>query len=135
MASRPDPQPRSPGKAAQAALALAQGKSMREAAQAVGVNEKTVRRWARGAKFRARVEALRAELTDQTLNRLAVCSSAAVAELARLMTSSANDSVRLGAARAILDKFPIMSEYFQLAERVRRLEQQGPPARGREQWG
>ena len=104
MASRPDPQPRSPGKAAQAALALAQGQSMRETAKALKVDEKTVRRWAKGPKFQARVEELRGELTAQTLNRLATCSAAAVAELARLMTTSANDSVRLGAARAVLDK-------------------------------
>lgn len=122
MVDRPPPEPREPGRAAQAAVMLAQGASVRSTAAKVGVSERTVHRWRTNPKFRARVEELRTEMTDQVVGGLVSASRAAVAELHRLMTQSGNDTVRLGAARCILDKLLLLHEHFELSERVKALE-------------
>lgn len=122
MVDRPEPEPRSPGKAALAALAIAQGSTMKAIAARLGLSERTIRRWAKTAAFKARVEALRSEYTDATLGRLADASSAAVGVLIDLMAEADTDSTRLAAAKAILDKLPIISEYADLARRIAELE-------------
>ncbi len=136
MVASPDPTPRNPGKAALAALALASGQSIRGTATAVGLNERTVRRWARAPTFKAKVERLRAEMTDQALGRLVGLAAGAAGVLGKLMLEADSDATRLAAAKAILDKLPIMSEYFDLLERLRVLEQreQRAEADGGQSW-
>ena len=81
-------------------LALAGGQTVRDAARAAGVGERTAtRRWA-DAGFRRRVARLRAELVERAAGQLADGMAEAAATLRRLLTAEA-ESVRLGAARSI----------------------------------
>lgn len=124
MVRRPDPTPRQPGKAAQAAVMLARGETMRATAAAIGVHERTVRRWAATPKFRGRVEEHRSAMISEAVGKLSVESAEAVAVLGRILRSKkASDMAKLSAARAILEKLPMMHEYFSLSERVRQLEE------------
>jgi transposase-like protein len=118
-------EPRDPGKGHLAALAIASGSSIRKVARDLGLDERTLRRWLKNAGFKAKVERYRAEFTSQTIGRLTAASSAAVGVLVKLMAEG-SEQVKLGAARAILDKLPIMSEYADLSERVRQLESTRP---------
>lgn len=120
---KPDPD-REPSKAARLALMVAQGESLRAGAKALGISDRTARRWAADPRFKERVDRLRAEMTTAAVGRLADASVEAVETLAKLMRGrKSSATVQLAAARAILEKLPIMSEFFDLSERVRQLEQ------------
>lgn len=124
--------PRSPSKAELLALAVASGEALLFAAKRLGIGVRTAKRWNADPEFRARVAALRAEHIERTLSRLSVSSAAAAAELARLMTQSTSETVRLAASKAILDRLPTLAEYFEYSERVRALERKAARAkRGR----
>lgn len=132
MVDRPDPTPRSPGKAARAAVALAQGRSIRATAAELEIGERTLRRWSKAPTFKARVDRLRAEMMDEVIGGLTDTSRAAVAELARLIRAGESDAVKLAACRAVLDKLPLISEYHDMAERVRAMEEQRGDRQGDE---
>jgi transposase-like protein len=123
MVDRPV-EPANPGKANLVALAIASGSSIRQTAKDLGLHESTIRKWMKNPSFKAKVEKYRCEFTDQTIGRLSAASSAAVGMLVKLMAEGESDQVKLGAARAILDKLPLLSEFADLTERLRRLEQQ-----------
>ena len=124
MVSALDPRPRDPGKGATAALMLATGQGIRATARALGLSERTVRRWSKAPSFRARVDQLRAEMHAEAVGKLASLAGRSVDVLAELMKASDSPTIRLTAARAVLDKLTMMSEFFDLSERVRQLEQQ-----------
>ncbi len=102
---------------------LARGLTLRDAAQAAGVSERTAYRRAADAGFRQQVGRMRADLLAQAVGCLADAATAAVATLRALREAEA-DSVRLGAARAILDAGMKGAELVDLAERVATLEEQ-----------
>lgn len=101
--------------------ALAAGATVRDAAERSGVGERTVyRRLADGA-FRRRVSAARAEFVDRAVGQLADAATAAVATLQALLTSP-SDSVRLSAARTILETGTRLRESAELEQRLTELE-------------
>ncbi len=136
MVAKHDPTPRNPSQAALLALAVASGESVRHAAARLGIAHRTAKRWAAGERFKARVQTLRAEFIDSALGRLTVLASGAVGVMGKLMAEADSDATRLAAAKAIIDKLPIMSEYFDLSERVKALEQreQRAEADGGQSW-
>jgi transposase-like protein len=84
------------------ALALAAGQTLRDAAQAVGIGERTAtRRWA-DADFRRRVADLRGAMVERAMGRMADAMTEAADTLRQLLHAEA-ESVRLGAARGILE--------------------------------
>jgi hypothetical protein len=88
------------------ALALARGATLRDAAAEVGVGERTAtRRWAEPT-FRGRVAALRQDMVARCLGRMA----------------DGSESVRLGAARAMLELGVKVRESVELGERLDELE-------------
>jgi hypothetical protein len=102
-------------------LALASGQTVRDAARAAGVGERTAaRRWADPA-FRRRVTRLRAELVERATGQLADGMAEAVATLRRLLTAE-GESVRLGAARSILELGNRLREAVELEGRLRAVE-------------
>jgi hypothetical protein len=126
MPSSPDtpPEPRNPSKAALLALAVASGEPLGKAARRLGIGERTAKGWNRNPKFRAKVAELRSALVSEAIGKLSSEASEAVAVLGRIIRSrKSSDVAKLAAARAILDKLPMMSEYFDLTERVRALEE------------
>jgi HEAT repeat protein len=105
------------------ALAVASGQSLRDAAGAVGVSERTAaRRWA-DADFRRRVSALRGDMVQRCVGRMAD-GMAEAADVLRQLLSAESESVRLGAARSLLELGVKLRESAELEERVAALERQ-----------
>jgi hypothetical protein len=104
------------------ALALATGQTLRAAAGAVGIGERTAtRRWA-DPGFRRRVAQLRGELVGLALGKLADGMADAAAKLRQLLDAQ-SEAVRLGACRAMLELGVKLRESVELEERLRDLEE------------
>ena len=110
-------------KNADAALvaALAGGATVGDAAATAGVGERTVYRRLEDAEFKRRVEEARAEILTGAMTRLSAAATSAVTTLTSLLGAE-SESVRLGAARSILDTALRWREQSELAERLFRLE-------------
>ena len=111
-------------------LALAGGQTVRDAARTAGVGERTAtRRWA-DPEFRHRVAGLRAEMVAQAAGQLADGMGEAVATLRRLLAADA-ESVRLAAARSILEIGNKLRETVELEARLQAIEERlGESQRG-----
>jgi hypothetical protein len=86
-------------------VALLANPTLADAAKSAGVSEQTARRRLRDPKFQARVEAAGSELIDAAVRALAGHIEEAVATLVDL-NRDAPPSIRLGAARTILELGP-----------------------------
>ncbi|HYT92365.1 MAG TPA: hypothetical protein VEL76_26865 [Gemmataceae bacterium] len=104
------------------ALAVATGQTLRDAAQAVGIGERTAaRRWA-DAAFRQRVAQLRGDLVQRSLGRVAD-GMAEAADVLRQSLAAESENVRLGAARSLLELGVKLRENVELEARLQALEQ------------
>ncbi len=92
-------------------LALAAGASVRDAAKKAGIGERTAYRHLDNEEFRRQLAALRSQLIDQAVGRLADAATAAADTLRELLDGEP-PQVRLGAARAIIG----LLSRFQAAE-------------------
>src|SRR4051794_11318261 len=99
------------------ALALAAGRTVADAARAAGGSVRAVYNWKRDPAFTARVAALRTELYAVAAGRLADLSGKAADVLGGLLDSGA-ETVRLQAAKAVLDVGPKIREAADLGEQV-----------------
>jgi hypothetical protein len=105
-----------------AALALARGCTTAEAAEESGAAKRTILAWsATLPAFRRRVQALRGEMTGQALGRM-VNNMNQAAEKLRSLLEAESETVRLGAARSILELGIKFRETVELEERVAELE-------------
>ena len=103
--------------------ALARGLTLKEAARQAKVGETTAwRRWQEPA-FRQAVAEQRGALLGKASGVLAEATGRAAETLAELLGAEAA-SIRLAAARAVLDQATRMAELLDLAERVGKLEAQ-----------
>jgi hypothetical protein len=102
--------------------ALASGCTLRDAASRAGVSERTVRVRLADPSFRARLDQARAEALDRAVAALNSASRAAVSTLEALLYAD-SESVRLGAAKAILEAGARMRETLELERRVAQLEE------------
>ena len=97
---------------------MASGQTLRDAARAAGVGERTAtRRWADPA-FRLRVSELRGEMVGQALGRMADGMTEA-ADVLRGLLAAENEVVRLGAARSLLTLCVKLRESVELEKQVR----------------
>jgi hypothetical protein len=102
------------------ALALASGQTLRDAAPAAGVSERTAgRRWVDPA-FRRRVSELRGEMVQRSLGRMADGMSEA-ADVLRKLLAAESETVRLGAARSMLELGVKLRESVTFAEEMAEL--------------
>jgi hypothetical protein len=85
-----------------AAVALASGKTVAEAAAAASVDERTVYNWLTEPDFTAHVAELRSAAVREAVNKLAAQMSASVDVLAGLLASTSETTRRLTAV-AILE--------------------------------
>jgi hypothetical protein len=83
--------------------ALAAGATAEEAAETAHVSARTVRRRLSDPEFARRVDHARAAMLDSALGRLSAGASSAVDTLADLQAPDRPPSVRLGAAKAMLE--------------------------------
>jgi len=105
-----------------AALALAAGESVRVAARKSGAGERTIKAWtATVPAFSKRVSELRAEMTNMAVGRLADGMAVAADTLTDLL-SAKSETVRLGAARALLELANKLRDVVELEPRLAALE-------------
>lgn len=106
-----------------AALSLATGKTQSEASTDSGAGVRTIKTWiTQHSGFADRVRELRVELTSRALGRLTNDMVIAADTLGYLCSQGQSESVRLGAARAILELSTKIRESAELEERVSTLE-------------
>ena len=120
--------------------ALAGGASHQEAAALAGVSERTAYRRLEDPAFRQQLAGARSELIARATGRLAAACSAAAATLAGLLKAD-SETVRLGAARSILELAIKLRDAEELEARIATLEEQAElrkrqePSRGVRSWG
>jgi hypothetical protein len=83
--------------------ALAAGTTIGDAAQAAGLSRRTVARRLEEDEFRALVATARAEMFGRAVGILAEAAAGAAQTLHDLAVSGGSETVRLGAAKVILD--------------------------------
>src|SRR5262249_48977538 len=110
-----------PGKNFALAQALALGASTSDAAQQVGISDRTVRRKLARPAFRKLVAELRCQLFAASLGRMAENLSRASDSLAALLDES-DPAVRLRAARAILSLSMRLRDSVDVSDRLNELE-------------
>ena len=103
------------------ALALAGGQTLRAAAEAAKIAERTATRRMADPAFRRRVTELRGDMVQRSLGRMAEGMSEA-ADVLRQLLAAKSESVRLGAARSLLELGVKLRESVELEERLRALE-------------
>lgn len=103
--------------------ALACGGTVEAAAKTAGVSVPTVRRRLAEPAFRKAVEEARAESVSRAVARLSATSTLA-ADCLRELLKAKSETVRLGAARAILELGAKYREAEDLAVRLAELERQ-----------
>jgi hypothetical protein len=94
---------------------------VRKAAEVANVKERTLYAWLKNDDFQAAYREARREATQQAIARLQSASSAAVSVLCQLMANG-TPSVKLGAARTILEMAIETLKIEDLAARVAALE-------------
>jgi type II secretory pathway component PulF len=104
--------------------ALACGATVEAAARSAGVSESTVYRRLRQPAFSQRLQEVRADMVQRTSAMLTASGMEAVKTLLALQQASTPASVRLGAARAILEIGLKVREVADLERRLSALEQQ-----------
>ena len=103
--------------------ALAGGATVKEAAHRAGVAECTAHRRLDDPEFRRQVDAARTEMIASAVGTLAKASTAAAVTLATLLGKEQPPSIRLGAARSILELGSKLRETQELEERIAALEE------------
>jgi transposase len=101
--------------------ALAAGHSIKEAAKIAGVGERTAHRRLDDPAFKERVSEMRTEFLSEAVGRLSDATTEAAKTLRSLLESK-SDSVRLSAARSILEFAPKLRETVELERRLAALE-------------
>jgi hypothetical protein len=104
------------------ALALAAGRTLRDAAAGAGIGERTAARRRADPGFRRRVDELRADLVARALGRLADGMTEAADVLRALLAAGTPPAVRLGAARSLLELGCRLRESVELEARLTALE-------------
>jgi len=104
------------------ALALASGSTTAQAARKCGCSERTAHRRLEDPAFRQTVAHLRGELVARAAGLLAAKVSAAARTLRDLLTAK-SETVRLGAARSILELAARFRESLDIDARLRQLEE------------
>ncbi len=114
---------RTPESVEQAAVALAGGATVEQAAALAGISHDTLRRWRRNPKFRARVSQLRDDMTRAAVGRLAATCCEASDKLGALVRSG-DEKVALSASKTVLEMLLKAREQLELSERLEALERQ-----------
>ena len=104
------------------ALAVASGQTLRDAAAANGIGERTATRRRADAAFRRRVAELRGDMVGRALGKMADGMADAADVLRQLLAAGTPPAVRLGAARSLLERGTKLRESVELETRLAELE-------------
>jgi hypothetical protein len=117
----------------QVAVSLASGCTIEVAARQCGAAVRTIKGWlANIPDFKRRVDELRSEMTRQALGRLVDSMTSAADTLGYLSRQAKSETVRLYAARSVLELGVKLRESVELEERLAALEAAQPaPSRKR----
>lgn len=106
-----------------AAELLVAGHSVRETAAALGVSDRTIRRWAKRPEIVQILQELQEEAWGATVRKLRSLGERAVTTLGEVMRDrQAPPMARVGAARATLELITKLAEVEDLRRRLERLE-------------
>jgi hypothetical protein len=105
-----------------AALALAGGATIIDAAKAAGISARTVRRRLQRVEYRMEISRLRGQLLDAAVGKLAAATADAVDTLVQLL-GAASEHVKLGAAKAIVELGLSLAEAVEVQGRITTLEE------------
>ena len=103
-------------------VSLACGTSVETAAQKAGLSVRTVYRRLADPEFRAQVNEARAEMLRRAAAMLTAAGMTAIKTFTTLQESARSESVRLGAARSIIELGCKLREMVELPERLAQLE-------------
>jgi hypothetical protein len=103
-------------------LALVCGATVEMAAQKAGISARTAYRRLEDPSFQQRLNSQRADVVRRTANMLTAAGSEAVRTLLSLLLPTTPASVRLGAARTILEIAIKYQELTELREHIANLE-------------
>lgn len=103
-------------------VALACGLSPEAAAQKSGLSVRTVYRRRADSSFRQQVQEVRTEMVRRQGGMFTAAGMAAIKTFTTLQESAKSESVRLGAARAIIELGCKLRETVELMERMAELE-------------
>jgi len=106
------------------ALALAAGRTVADAAEHAGLSPRTVHRRLANVEFCRLVTATRAEMLAAAMGKLAAAAGNAAGTLAELATDAAADSVRLNAAKTVLEMANRWAESAEFEQRLTQVEKQ-----------
>lgn len=101
---------------------LATGTPIKNAATASGLSERTIHRRLEDKGFRTELERMKDAAVSAAVAKLSDSCVTAVETLRSLLTGS-SESVRLGAARSILEMSVSMRQATELSQRVTELEE------------
>ncbi len=110
-------------------LALACGATAEVAARHAGVSKSTVWRRLKEPAFQAKPNKLRADMHVRVADQLTAASAEGVRTMVQLMMETNSGSVRLGAARSVVEFSTKVRETADLAVRLPELEQQSDKKR------
>jgi hypothetical protein len=118
------PAGRKPKACAELIRALALGVSPEAAAQKSGVSVRTVYRRLADAEFRAEVDRQRTAILDRAVGMSGAGTLGSVKTLTMLQDAAKSESVRLGAARALVDVHVKLRQSAEQQARIEALEAQ-----------
>jgi hypothetical protein len=104
------------------ARALATGATVVGWAKENHIRERTAYRWASSREVIDEVKAIRRAALEQAIGRLSGNANDAAEQINRLAKEAASESVRLGAARAVLAELMTVSSYAALGRRMAEIE-------------
>ena len=101
---------------------LATGASIKEAAAQAGVGERTAHRRLNDPSFRQQLVETKGRMLETVSAKLSSSAGAACEELERLLKKAKSESVRLAAARVILEQVLRMRDLVEIDQRLTALE-------------
>jgi hypothetical protein len=105
-------------------MALVCGATVEAAARAADISQATAHRRLKDPEFCNQIQQTKADMVQRTASMLTASGMESVKTLLELQKSSNTGSVRLGAARAVLEIGMKAREFAELEERLTSLEEQ-----------
>lgn len=109
-------------------MALACGATIENAARSAGISETTAHRRLLDPEFQRRLQKIRDDMVERATHMLTAAAMEAVKTLLELQKTSTPATVRLGAAKTILELGMRFRETAELVERIEALEAQFRPS-------